>query len=86
MCLLLNKGFIQNRKVVAFSFLVFVAVAYCVESYINGVSFIRILLKSHMGWWYPVGILIMILGLVLEYGLHKKKSEKFDEYFGDSKV
>ncbi len=85
MCLLLNKGFTQNSKVVAFSFLVFVAVAYCVESYINGVSFIRILLKSHIGWWYPVTILIMILGLVLEYGLHKKKSEKFDEYFGDSK-
>ncbi|MES2981814.1 MAG: hypothetical protein V4727_05820 [Verrucomicrobiota bacterium] len=79
MCLLLSKGFSQNHKVVAFSFLVFVAVAYSTYSYVEGVSFMRILFKSHLGWWYPASIFIMILGLVLDHGLHKK-DEKSDEY------
>lgn len=72
MWLLLTKGFRRSDKVVAFSFVVFAAVAYSTYSYIDGVSFLRILLKSHLGWWYPAGIVIMILVLVLEYGLNKE--------------
>lgn len=83
--LLLNQKFSQNRKLIAFSLFVFVAVAFSSYSYLDGVSFIRVMLKSHAGFMYPVTILIMILGLVYEFELHKKKSDKFDEFFGESK-
>lgn len=83
--LLLNQKLSQNRKLVAFSLFVFVAVAFSSYSYLEGVSFIRVMLKNHLGLWYPVTILIMILSLVFEFELHKKKSNKFDKYFGESK-
>lgn len=70
--LLLNK-FRFNGKVVAFSFVIFAAVAFSSYSYIEGVSFLRILLKSHLGWLYPAGIAVMIVGLVLDLGLLKEK-------------
>ena len=56
--------------------MVFAAVAYSTYGYIDGVSFLRILFKSHLGWWYPAGIALTILGLVLEHGLHKPEEEK----------
>jgi hypothetical protein len=71
--LLLNGSLGRNGKVVAFSFVVFTAVAYSSYSYIEGVSFLRILFKSHLGWWYPAGIALTILGLFIEHGLLKKK-------------
>jgi hypothetical protein len=72
--LLLNGKLGRDGKVIAFSFVVFAAVAYSTFSYIEGVSFLRILLKSHLGWWYPAGMALTILGLVLEHGLHKSKA------------
>lgn len=66
----------SDGKVVAFSFVVFAAVAYSTLSYLEGVSFLRILLKSHLGWWYPAGMALTIVGLVLEHGLHKQKDAK----------
>lgn len=74
MCLLLTRQSRDNGKVIAFSFVVFAAVAFSSYSYLEGVSFLRILLNSHLGWWYPVGIMMMIVALVLEYGLHKEKT------------
>lgn len=70
--LLLSPRFKGNKKLITFSFVIFAAVAYSTFSYIDGVSFLTILLKWHLGWWYPVGILLTILGLVFEFGLHKE--------------
>ena len=72
MWLLLTGRSKRHNKVIAFSFVIFAAVAFSTVSYIDGVSFLRILFKWHLGWWYPVGIGVTILGLVFEYGLHKE--------------
>lgn len=74
MCLLLSRKSRDSGKVIAFSFVVFAAVAFSSYSYLEGVSFLRILLNSHLGWLYPVGIMMMIVSLVLEYGLHQEKN------------
>ena len=75
--LLITTRFKGQDKVVAFSFVVFGAVAYSTYSYIGGVSFLSILFKWHLGWWYPAGIALTILGLVFEHGLHtKQKAEQ----------
>lgn len=73
---LLLKGKIESEcKVVTFSFVVFAAVAYSSYSYIEGVSFLRILFKTHLGWWYPVGMALIVMRLVFEHDLHKKTAE-----------
>lgn len=72
--LLLITKFSDSGKVVTFSFVIFAAVAFSTYSYLEGVSFLRIVLQSHLGWWYPAGVTIMIVWLVLEHGLHKKKN------------
>ena len=65
----------RDGKVIAFSFVIFAAVAYSTLSYIDGVSFfLRILFTTHLGWWYPAGIALTILWLALEHGLHKEKA------------
>lgn len=58
----------QSKKLVWFSFLLFGAIAYSVYSYIDRVSFFRILFNSYLGWWYPGILAITLLGLFLEYG------------------
>lgn len=67
-----------NGKVVVFSFVIFAAVALSTYSYVDGVSFLRILLKNHLGWWYPVGIVVAVVGLVLEHGLHQEDDVEQD--------
>ena len=70
--LLMSQRFKENKKLITFSFVIFAAVAYSTTSYIDGVSFLTILLKWHLGWWYPLGIILTILWLVCEFGLHKE--------------
>ena len=70
--LLISPRFKETKMLTTFSFVIFAAVAYSTISYIEGVSFLTILLKWHLGWWYPVGITITILGLAFEFGLHKE--------------
>lgn len=74
--LLRATGGKDDGKVIAFSFIVFAAVAFSSYSYFQGVSFLRILLNTHLGWWYPVGVMVTIIGLVLDYGLHKEHDDK----------
>ena len=76
MWLLVTRRLKRNDKLIAFSFVIFAAVAFSTFSYIEGVSFLRILLKWHIGWWYPAGVAISILAFVFEYGLHKETSEE----------
>ena len=51
-----------------FSFLLFAAVLFSSYLYIDGMSFFRILFRSHMGWWYPVSLLIMTSRLFVDSG------------------
>jgi hypothetical protein len=73
MWLLLTTKLRNNGKVIAFSFVVFSAVAFSTFSYLEGVTFLRVLLKSHLGWWYPGGVIVLITSLIIEYGLHIEK-------------
>ena len=70
--LLFSPRFKESKKLVTFSFVIFTAVAYSTVSYIDGVSFLTILLKWHLGWGYPVVIILTILWLGYEFGLHKE--------------
>lgn len=51
-----------------FSFLLFAAVLFSSYLYIDGMSFFRILFRSHMGWWYPVSLAFMVAKLFKDYG------------------
>ena len=50
-----------------FSFLMFAAVLCCSYLYIDDLTFFRILFRTHMGWWYPVFLCVVFIGLYLEY-------------------
>ncbi len=47
-----------RRPLIVFSYLLFVAVVFCSYLYIDDMSFFRILTSSHMGWWYPVFVIV----------------------------
>ena len=57
-----------RRSLIVFSFLLFVSVVFCSYLYIDGLSFFRILTSTHMGWWYPVFVLAVALGLYKDFG------------------
>lgn len=81
--LLFSPRFKGSKKLVTFSFVIFAGVAYSTVSYIEGVSFLTILLKWHLGWGYPVLIILTILSLVFEFGLHREaQTERTED--GDS--
>ena len=64
------------------SFLVFVSVCYCSYLYIDDLSFFKFLIRSHMGWWYPVFLGSFILKLIQGYGRHHKMVDEIDETVG----
>lgn len=57
-----------QRSLVGFSFLMFASVFYSSYLYVDDLTFFRILFRTHMGWWYPVFMAFVCLGLYLEYG------------------
>ena len=74
--LILHPKSKKNSKVMVFSIVVFVAVAFSSYGYIEGLSFFRILFKWNLGWWYPVGIVFTVIGLYIDYGREIKSLEK----------
>ncbi len=66
LCLLLWKAPEQNlqKALIILSFTIFIIVAYSTYStysYLADLSFLKILLKWHLGWWYPAGIALELL-------------------------
>lgn len=70
-----SRGQIQ-RSIVWFSFLMFVAVLYCSYLYVDDLTFFRILFRTHMGWWYPVFLCVVLAGLYLDYGREGRGTEQ----------
>lgn len=66
----------ENAKSIAFSFVVFIAVVMCSYDYIQGLSFLKILFKWHLGWWYPAGIAMTIVTIYSDYSRHIKILEQ----------
>lgn len=56
------------KPLVAFSFLLFVAVVFCSYLYIDDLSFFRILTSTHIGWWYPAFVVIVAAWLYKDIG------------------
>ena len=56
-----------QQPAVWFSFLMFAAVLYCSFMYIDDLTFFKILFRAHMGWWYPVLLVVVLAGLYREY-------------------
>ncbi len=65
-----------RKPIVWFSFLMFVGVLYCSYLYIDGLTFFRILSRTHMGWWYAVVLCVAIVALYLDYGRHAHVAER----------
>jgi hypothetical protein len=63
------------REVQVFSLVIFASVVISSYAYIDGLSFFRILFKWHMGWSYPVGIIITSFYIYYQY-LETKKQNK----------
>jgi hypothetical protein len=57
-----------RKPLVWFSLLMFVAVLNCSYVYLDDLTFFRILFRTHMGWWYPAFLCVVLAGLYLEYG------------------
>lgn len=65
--LLFSSHFRGLRKVEIFSMFIFASVVVSTRLYIDGLTFYRILLNWHMGWWYPIGVSITSVDLYREY-------------------
>jgi hypothetical protein len=57
-----------RKPLVVFSLLIFVAVVFCSCLYIDDLSFFRILTSAHMGWWYPVFVIVIVVWLYKNVG------------------
>ena len=66
--LVLKSAESVRKPLIAFSFLLFVAVAFCSYLYIDDLSFFRILTSTHMGWWYPVFVIVAAVWLYKDLG------------------
>ncbi|MGN6546233.1 MAG: hypothetical protein ACTHK7_14360 [Aureliella sp.] len=64
-----------RKPIVWFSFLMLVAVLYCSYLYVDDITFFRILFRTHMGWWYPALLCVMVVALYLDYGRRDKATE-----------
>lgn len=56
----------NNNTIVVLSIIIFLVVAWSTYNYIDGISFISILLNSHAGWVYPLGIAVSIYKLCID--------------------
>jgi hypothetical protein len=65
-----------HKPIVWFSFLMFVAVLYCSYMYVDGLTFFRVLFRTHMGWWYAALLCVMIVALYVDYGRHTKEQNQ----------
>jgi hypothetical protein len=64
------------REVQVFSLIIFASVVISSYAYIEGLSFFRILFKFHMGWSYPVGIVITAFYVYYQYLETNKQNNK----------
>lgn len=65
-----------QKSIVWFSFLMFVTVLCCSYLYVDNLSFFRILFRTHMGWWYPLVMCVILTGLYVEYGGAARATEQ----------
>lgn len=80
-----RSGKKTRQSIVWFSFLMFAAVLYCSYLYIDGLSFFRILFRSHMGWTYPLLLCVALVGLFLDYGRAVSAGEESDSLGPESR-
>ncbi len=52
-----------SKRLVVMSFLLISTIVFCVFMYIDSMSFFSILTRSHLGWWYPVLLIGVFIGL-----------------------
>ncbi len=57
-----------RKPLIVFSLLLFVAVVFCSYLYIDDLSFFRILTSTHMGWWYPLVVIVVAVWLYKDVG------------------
>jgi hypothetical protein len=69
-----------RKRIVWFSFLMFVAVLYCSYLYVDDLTFFRILFRTHMGWWYAALLCVMTVALYLDYGRRANATEQSDAH------
>lgn len=65
-----------QKSLVWFSFLMFATVLYCSYLYVDDLTFFRILFRTHMGWWYPLFMCVVLTGLYLDYGHATQAAEQ----------
>lgn len=65
-----------QKSVVWLSLLMLVAVLYSSYLYVDGLTFFRILFQTHMGWWYPIFLCVVLAGLYLDCGGLERTSEQ----------
>jgi len=70
---LVIKSPVSIRKpLVLFSFALFVAVVFCSYFYIDNLSFFRILTSAHIGWWYPLLVIVVAAWLYNDVGCRSR--------------
>lgn len=56
-----------ERQLTTLSLLLCAVLAYAVFLYVDNLSFFRILLRWHLGWSYPILLLVLFVGLFLVF-------------------
>lgn len=67
-----------RKRIVWFSFLLFVAVLCCSYLYLDNLTFFRILFRAHLGWWYAALLCVMVVDLYWDFGHHRNATEQGD--------
>ena len=67
--LLVSRKVGVPRKALAFTFVIFLVVAISTYNYLDGITFLSVLFKWHMGWWYPILIIVNCLYMARNFGV-----------------
>lgn len=72
--LLLLRPLRNDAKIITFTCITFAVVVFSSYNYLEGISFLRIILKSHPSWSYPLGMILMILWICSNKPSHKERA------------
>ena len=77
--LLCSRRLGVSRKALAFTFVIFFVVAISAYNYLMGITFLSILFKWHMGWWYPILIIVNCFYMAQDFGVFNMSEKKSQE-------
>lgn len=73
------------EKLGSFSIVMFLTTLYAAWIYVDGLSFFRILFRTHMGWWYPALLAVVLVGLCVDRFRQTRRAPRVAETVNPSR-